>query len=57
MSAISYCGAAIPALVVGQLARTLSLFDIALGYGALAGAARVITLAAAKNRVVAERQR
>jgi hypothetical protein len=55
--AISYCGAAIPALVVGQLARTLSLFDIALGYGALAGAARVITLAAAKNRVVAERQR
>jgi len=47
--AISYSGAAIPAVIAGQLARTLSLFHIALGYGALAAIACVITLAAAKN--------
>jgi MFS family permease len=41
--AISYCGAAIPALIAGQLARTLSLFHIALGYGALAAIACAVT--------------
>ena len=45
--AISYCGAAVPALVAGQLARTLSLFHNALGYGALAAIACVLTLALA----------
>src|SRR4051795_885074 len=30
---ISYGGAAIPGLIAGQLSRSLSLFDIALGYG------------------------
>ena len=47
--AISYSGAAIPAVIAGQLARTLSLFEIALGYGALAAIACAVTLAAAKN--------
>src|SRR3954449_12114489 len=36
---ISYGGAAIPGLIAGELSRTLSLFDLALGYGALAGVA------------------
>ncbi|MDQ3893371.1 MAG: MFS transporter [Actinomycetota bacterium] len=47
--AISYSGAAVPSLIAGQLARTLSLFEIALGYGALAALACLITLAAARN--------
>ena len=46
---ISYGGAAIPGLIAGQLSRSLSLFDIALGYGALAALACVITLAAARR--------
>jgi MFS family permease len=46
---ISYGGAAIPGLIAGQLSRTLSLFDIALGYGALAAIACVVTLAAARE--------
>jgi MFS family permease len=47
--AISYSGAAVPAVIAGQLARTLSLFEISLGYGALAAAACIVTLAAARN--------
>jgi hypothetical protein len=47
--AISYSGAAIPAVIAGQLARTLSLFEIGLGYGALAALACGITLLAARN--------
>jgi hypothetical protein len=43
---IWYAGAAVPSLIAGQLARVLSLFDIALGYGALAG---VMTLDRARN--------
>ena len=46
---ISYGGAAIPGLIAGQLSRTLSLFDIALGYGALAALACLITLATARE--------
>jgi MFS family permease len=46
---ISYGGAAIPGLIAGQLSRSLSLFDIALGYGALAGLACVVTLVAARE--------
>ncbi len=46
---ISYSGAAVPGLVAGQLSRTLSLFDIALGYGALAALACVVTLVAARE--------
>jgi hypothetical protein len=42
-------GAAVPSLVAGQRARILGLFDVALGYGALAAAACVITLAAAHD--------
>jgi MFS family permease len=41
---ISYGGAAIPGLIAGQLSHTLSLFDVALGYGALAALACVVTL-------------
>jgi hypothetical protein len=47
--AISYGGAAVPSLIAGQLARTLSVFQIALGYGAVAALACIITLAAAQN--------
>jgi MFS family permease len=46
---ISYGGAAIPSLVAGQLSRTLGLFDIALGYGALAALACAATLLTARN--------
>jgi hypothetical protein len=33
-----------PGLIAGQLSRTLSLFDIALGYGAPAALACLVTL-------------
>jgi MFS family permease len=46
---ISYSGAAIPGLIAGRLSRSLSLFDIALGYGALAALACAITLIAARE--------
>jgi MFS family permease len=46
---ISYGGAAVPGLIAGQLSRTLGLFDIALGYGALAALACLITLSAARD--------
>jgi MFS family permease len=46
---ISYGGAAIPGLIAGQLSRSLNLFDIALGYGALAALACAITLVAARE--------
>jgi MFS family permease len=46
---ISYGGAAIPGLIAGQLSRTLSLFDIALGYGALAALACAVTLVTARE--------
>jgi MFS family permease len=46
---ISYTGAAVPSLIAGQLSRTLSLFDIALGYGALAALAFLVTLVAARD--------
>jgi MFS family permease len=46
---IAYSGAAIPGLIAGQLSRSMSLFEIALGYGALAGIACLVTLAAARN--------
>jgi MFS family permease len=59
--AISYCGAALPSLIAGQLARTLSLFEISLGYGALAAIACVVTLLMARepgtNRVPRFRSR
>jgi MFS family permease len=47
--AISYTGAALPSLIAGQLARLLSLFEIALGYGALAAIACLLTLARAHD--------
>jgi hypothetical protein len=46
---ISYGGAAIPGLIAGQLTRSLSLFDVALGYGAAAALACAITLVAARE--------
>jgi MFS family permease len=46
---ISYGGAAVPGLIAGQLSRSLSLFDIALGYGVLAGLACAFTLVAARE--------
>jgi MFS family permease len=46
---ISYSGAAIPGLIAGQLSRSLSLFEIALGYGVLAALACVVTVAAARD--------
>jgi MFS family permease len=46
---LCYSGATIPALIAGQLSRTFSLPQIALGYGALALVATVFTLIAARN--------
>jgi MFS family permease len=46
---ISYSGAAVPGLIAGQLSRSVGLFDIALGYGALAAIACVVTLVAARE--------
>lgn len=46
---VSYGGAAIPGLVAGQLAETMSLLDIALGYGALAAVATAMTLLLARD--------
>jgi MFS family permease len=46
---LAYAGAAVPGLIAGQLSRTFTLFDIALGYGALAAIACVITLAPARQ--------
>jgi MFS family permease len=46
---LSYSGATIPSLISGQLSRTLSLPDIALGYGALALIATVFVVIAARS--------
>jgi MFS family permease len=46
---LSYGGAAIPGLIAGQLSRSVSLFDIALGYGALAALACAVTFVAARE--------
>jgi hypothetical protein len=54
---ISYSGAAIPGLVAGRLSQTLSLFEIALGYGALAALACMVTLVAARNPLTANVRR
>jgi len=46
---LSYCGAAIPSLISGQLSRFLTTFQLALGYGLLAIVATVLVLVFAKN--------
>lgn len=46
---LSYSGATIPALVAGQLSSTFSLPQIALGYGALAVIATLVTVLAARD--------
>jgi MFS family permease len=46
---ICYSGATIPALIAGQLSNTLSLPQIALGYGSLALIAALFTAIAARN--------
>jgi hypothetical protein len=46
---LSYRGAAIPSLISGQLSSTLSLFQIALGYGTLALLSSITTLLTARN--------
>lgn len=43
--ATSYCGAAVPSFIAGQLARVLNLFQIAIGYALLAGVACAIVFA------------
>jgi len=47
--AISYLGAAIPALIAGQLSRLLPLIDITAGYGVLALLAVILTLVATRR--------
>jgi MFS family permease len=49
MYTISYTGAAIPSLIAGQASRTIRLHDIALGYGALALAACILTMIATRH--------
>jgi MFS family permease len=46
---ISYCGAAIPAMVAGKLAATWTLFHIALAYVALGFVAALVTMFTAKK--------
>jgi MFS family permease len=46
---LCYSGAAVPALISGQLSNTFSLPQIALAYGALALAATVFTVLGARN--------
>ena len=46
---LSYTGAAVPSLIAGQLSHTLTMTEIALGYGGLALAATLITVIAARN--------
>ncbi len=46
---LSYSGAAIPSLISGQLSHTLTVFQIALGYGVLAALATAVTIVAARN--------
>lgn len=41
---ISYSGAAVPNLIVGRLASSFSLFEIAVGYGLLVAVTCIITL-------------
>jgi hypothetical protein len=53
---LSYSGAAIPALIAGQLSNTFSLPQIALGYGALALIATLFTLIAARNPTPTRRE-
>ena len=45
----SYAGAAVPGFIAGQLSHSLGLFDIALGYGALAVVACAITVVRARD--------
>jgi hypothetical protein len=46
---LSYCGATIPSLISGQLSHSLSLPQIALGYGAFALIATLFTAIAARS--------
>lgn len=46
---ISYSGAAIPNLIVGRIASSFSLFEIAEGYGLLVAAACIMTLFTAQR--------
>ncbi|MEU6218116.1 MFS transporter [Streptomyces sp. NPDC047022] len=46
---LSYSGATIPSLIAGQLSHTLPLQKIALGYGAFALVATLLTVIAARN--------
>ena len=46
---ISYSGAAIPTLIVGKIASGFSLYDIAIGYGALVLVTWALTMALSKN--------
>lgn len=46
---LSYSGATVPALIAGHLTNTFTLPQIALGYGALALAATLLTVTSARN--------
>lgn len=47
--ATSYCGAAVPSFIAGQLARVLNLFEIAIGYAILVGLAYAIVFVATQG--------
>ena len=51
---LSYSGAAIPGFVAGQLAASVSLYDIGLGYGVLAALGFAITFLTAREPALAQ---
>jgi hypothetical protein len=53
---ISYCGAAIPGMIAGELAKTLTLFQIALGYAALGLVASAVAIIAVGERPDAKKR-
>jgi MFS family permease len=46
---ISYCGAAIPGMIAGEVTGSFNLFQISLGYAALAVVAAIIAIVTVKN--------
>ena len=46
---ISYCGAALPAMIAGKLTSRFDLFQIAIGYALLGVVAAIVAIVAARE--------